>query len=153
MENQNDFYKDKTEEIKNDDFFSDEKEGNESDGFFDNGDPTFEDIPPYAAGKPAQQKTVTYAVISLLSGIISLLCCCTGFGGLFFGAVAIVFFFISKKHLGTYDFRSILGLIFGICGILFALYLVISLLTVDPDELLAEMEKALEASAAGGTEV
>lgn len=76
-------------------------------------------------------KTITYAIISLLSGIISILCCWTGFGGLFFSLMAIAFFIVSKKHLCYCDFRSILGLIFGIFGILFSAILVYIILSPD----------------------
>ncbi|GEM_PF-6652277 len=143
MDNQNDFYDDQNQETENSENTVKEEAKM----------PTEEEKPLYETALEHPQKTVTYAMISLLSGIISLLCCCTGFGGLIFGAMAIVFFFVSKKHLGSCDFRSVIGLIFGVLGIGFSIFLVIAALNANPEEILSEMEQYMNMSTDGGFEV
>lgn len=74
-------------------------------------------------GKP---KTMGWSVVSLVTGIVSVVCCCLGITGLFFGAVAIITAIVSRKVLGYFDGLTIAGLILGIFGIVFGLAVVIS---------------------------
>ncbi len=67
-------------------------------------------------GKP---KTMGWSVVSLVSGIISVVCCCLGITGIIFGIVAIVSALLSRKVLGYFDGLSIAGLILGIFGVVF----------------------------------
>lgn len=67
-------------------------------------------------GKP---KNMGWSVVSLVSGIISVICCCLGVTGIFLGAVAIVSSILSRKSLGYFDGMSIAGLILGIFGVVF----------------------------------
>lgn len=67
-------------------------------------------------GKP---KTTGWSVVSLVSGIISVVCCCLGITGIIFGIVAIVSALLSRKVLGYFDGLSIAGLILGIFGVVF----------------------------------
>lgn len=116
----NDFNRNETAE--NGTFFTEGDAPNTNDG--ENGGYAFEQI---TIEKP---KTMAYAVIALLSGILSVLCCCTGFGGLFFGIVSVVFVIISKKHLGYFDTKATIGLIFAIFGLLFSVFELIMTFTV-----------------------
>ncbi len=64
-------------------------------------------------------KTMGWSVVSLVSGIISVICCCLGVTGIILGAVAIVAAVLSRKTLGYFDGLSIAGLILGIFGVVF----------------------------------
>ena len=75
-------------------------------------------------GKP---KTMGWSVVSLVTGIISVICCCLGITGLFFGVAAIVTAIVSRKVLGYFDGLSIAGLVLGIFGVVFGLAIVISI--------------------------
>lgn len=67
-------------------------------------------------GRP---KTMGWSVVSLVTGILSVICCCLGWTGLVFGAAAIIFAVVSRKTLGYFDGLSIAGLILGIFGVVF----------------------------------
>lgn len=64
-------------------------------------------------------KTRGWSVVSLVVGIISVLCCCLGWAGLVFGAVAVIASIISRRSLGYFDGLAIAGLVLGIFGIVF----------------------------------
>ncbi len=81
------------------------------------------------------------SVVSLVTGILSVLCCCLGWTGLIFGAVAIVTAILSRKKLDYFDGMSIAGLILGIFGFVFGGVLVAFSLAVG-EEFWAEFEKA-----------
>ena len=67
----------------------------------------------------SKPKTMGWSVVSLVSGIISVICCCLGVSGIILGAVAIISSIISRKTLGYFDGLSIAGLILGIFGLVF----------------------------------
>ncbi len=67
-------------------------------------------------GKP---KTMGWSIVALVSGIISVICCCLGIAGIVLGAVAIASSIISRKALGYFDGLSIAGLILGVFGVVF----------------------------------
>ena len=101
----------------------------------------------YAAimNDPAHPKSMVYSIIALVAGILSTVLCCTAYGGLFFGVVAVVFAIVSKKHLGYFDTMTIVGLILGIFGFLFSLVaLIISLALFNNESFWEEILKALE---------
>ena len=64
-------------------------------------------------------KTMAWSVASLVLGIISIICCCLGWTGIIFGALALVFAFVSRKTLGYFDGMAIAGLVTGIFGLIF----------------------------------
>ncbi len=64
-------------------------------------------------------KTVGFSIASMVLGIVSVVCCCFGWTGLIFGALAIAFSIVSRKVLGYFDGMSIAGLIVGIFGVCF----------------------------------
>ena len=89
-------------------------------------------------GKP---KTMGWSVVSLVTGIISVICCCLGITGLLFGAAAVVTAIISRKVLGYFDGLSIAGLVLGIFGIVFGLSIAISLFALGEEFWDAYMEE------------
>lgn len=69
------------------------------------------EVPPIAFEEP---KTKAYSIVALITGILGVLCCCTGWSSLLFGALGILFAILAKKHLGFYDGLALAGLILGI---------------------------------------
>ena len=92
-------------------------------------------------GRP---KTRMWSVVSMIVGILSVVCCCFGWMGLFFGVAAIACAIISRNSLGYFDGMAIAGLVLGVFGTVFGLsFAVIPYLI--PDELVTEyLEKLLE---------
>ena len=66
-----------------------------------------------------------FSIASLVCGILSLTCCCTGWFGLLLAAAALVLGIISVKN--NYDGRelAIAGLITGGCGMVLAIVMLI----------------------------
>ena len=81
-------------------------------------------------GKP---KTKGWAVASMVMGIISVVCCCFGWTGLFMGAGAVILAIVSRRNLGYFDGMTIAGLILGIFGFVFGATIIIYTLTLPPD--------------------
>ena len=69
-------------------------------------------------GKP---KTLGWSVASMVTGILSVVCCCFGWTGIIFGIAAIVLSVVSRKSLGYFDGMSIAGLVVGIFGLVFGI--------------------------------
>ena len=70
-------------------------------------------------GRP---KTLGWSVASMVTGIISVLCCCLGWTGLVFGAAAVILAIVSRRSLGYFDSMSIAGLVMGIFGFVFGCF-------------------------------
>lgn len=75
-------------------------------------------------GKP---KTMGWSVVSLVSGIISVICCCLGVTGVIFGAAAIISAVLSRKVLGYFDGLTIAGLVLGIFGVVFGVAIIVAI--------------------------
>lgn len=74
----------------------------------------------------SKPRTMLYSVLSIVCGLASFLLCF--FGGWFslgIGALAIAFSIISRRHLGYFDGKSIIGLILGICGAVFGIAFIV----------------------------
>ena len=84
-----------------------------------------------------KRKTYGWSVASMVCGIISVVCCCTGYAGLVLGLLAIVFAVISRKNLGYFDGMAIAGLVLGIIGLVFGVALIIASYAID-DELIEQ---------------
>jgi len=95
---------------------------------------------------PTRPKSMGFSVASLVTGILSVLLCCTMYGALILGIVAIVLAVVSKKHLGYFDTMSLLGLIFGIFGLLFGIMLIVSVIWLSFDETWQAMLRELQES-------
>jgi hypothetical protein len=89
-------------------------------------------------GKP---KTMGWSVVSLVTGILSVICCCLGFTGIFFGAAAIISAIVSRKMLGYFDGLSIAGLVLGIFGAVFGAAILISVTALGDEFWDAYMEE------------
>ena len=79
----------------------------------------------------SRPRTMLYSFLSVVCGLASFL---LGFFGGWFslgiGALAIAFSIISRRHLGYFDGKSIIGLILGICGAVFGIaFIVLGYLT------------------------
>ena len=55
----------------------------------------------------------------MVTGILSVLCCCLGWTGLVFGAAAVILSIVARRSLGYFDGMSIAGLVMGIFGFVF----------------------------------
>ena len=65
------------------------------------------------------------SIASLVCGILSILCCCTGWFGLILASVALVLGIISVKNNYSGRELAIAGIITGGCGIVLALVMLI----------------------------
>ena len=85
-------------------------------------------------GKP---KTRLWSVLSLVLGILSVVCCCIGWTGIVYGALSIIFAVISRNRLGYFDGMAIAGLVLAVFGMVFGITVLI-LPYVIPDEWLED---------------
>ncbi|HBJ18617.1 MAG TPA: hypothetical protein DDY70_02570 [Clostridiales bacterium] len=69
-----------------------------------------------ALGDLSRPKTRAFSIASLVLGILSLICCCSGFVSFVLGVLAIVFAIVARRHLGYFDGMSIAGMTCGIVG-------------------------------------
>ncbi|MBO5102285.1 MAG: DUF4190 domain-containing protein [Clostridia bacterium] len=92
-----------------------------------------------------KQKNRIWSVGSLVIGIFSVLCCCFEWPGLIFGVLAIVFAILSRKNLGYFDGLAIAGVILGIFGTVFSVFMIISGYFIESsdfyNEFITEFEK------------
>ena len=111
---------------------------NEQKNDFNENEYAFQTLTRY--GKP---KTMAWSVVSLVVGIISVVCCCFGWSGIVLGAFAVVSSMLSRRTLGYFDGMSIAGLVLGIFGLVFGGMLIIATLSI-PEEFWEEYYKQLE---------
>ena len=116
-------------------------------GDFSDGDfRTYEDpqnTQPYTYEAVSKPKTKAWEIASLTLGILSLVCCCTAYGAILMGALAIVFAIISRKTLGYFDAMTIAGLVLGIIGLVIGVSLVVTIAT-NWEEILKQYEDMLK---------
>jgi len=93
----------------------------ENDNMFENNGFAYQQVNNF--GRP---KTMGWSVVSLVAGIISVVCCCLGITGIVFGAAAILASVLSRKALGYFDGLSIAGLVLGIFGVVFGVAIVVA---------------------------
>ncbi len=91
-----------------------------------------------------RRKTYGWSVASMVSGILALICCCFGYTGVVFGALAIIFSVISRKNLGYFDGMAIAGLVTGIIGFILGAALIIFAYSVDEETFNKMLEEYLE---------
>lgn len=90
-----------------------------------------------------RRKTYGWSVASLVCGIISVVCCCIGYGAVVLGILAVVFSILSRKNLGYFDGMAIAGLVLGIVGFILGVAILLSTYFID-EEFLEEYQKYLE---------
>ncbi len=90
-----------------------------------------------------RRKTYGWSVASLVCGILSVICCCVGYGAVVLGVLAIVFSIISRKNLGYFDGMAIAGLVLGIIGFFLGIAIIVSTYLID-EEFMEEYTKYLE---------
>lgn len=106
---------------------------------FENGDDyLFRNVNPNG-----RRKTYGWSVASLVCGIISVVCCCIGYGAVVLGILAVVFSILSRKNLGYFDGMAIAGLVLGIVGFILGAAILLSTYFID-EEFLEEYQKYLE---------
>lgn len=91
-----------------------------------------------------RRKTYGWSVAAMVSGIISVICCCTGYAGVIFGVAAIIFAIISRKNLGYFDGMAVAGLVLGIIGFVLGIALIIATYTIDEQFLKEYLEEYLK---------
>lgn len=89
----------------------------------------------YEIFEKSKHKTLGWSVASLAFGIISVLCCFLGWGGLIIGAVAVILSVVSRISLGFFDGMSIAGLILGIFGIVFGGAIIVAKILIESGKL------------------
>lgn len=91
-------------------------------------------------GRP---KTKGWSVASMVIGIISVVCCCGGWCGIFLGVAAVILSIISRKTLGYFDGMSVAGIVLGVFGFVLGIALIIGINMI-PEEFWEEYYKELE---------
>ncbi|MBO5907551.1 MAG: hypothetical protein J6Q85_05330 [Clostridia bacterium] len=83
----------------------------------------------------AVRKTRAWSVAALVLSIISILCCCVYWLGLFAGVFAVVCAIVSRRVLGYFDGLSVAAIIVSIFGIVFSALMtyVVLVLMRDPE--------------------
>ena len=76
----------------------------------------------YELPSAIRSRTLIWSVISLILGILSCLLCPFYYVSLTLAAVSFVFLLIARKNLGFFDKCAILGLIFGIMGLVCGIF-------------------------------
>ena len=74
----------------------------------------------YSANYGEQNKTRSWSVAALVLSIVSILCCCVYWLGLFTGIFAVVCAIVSRRKLGYFDGLSVGAIIVAIFGIVFS---------------------------------
>lgn len=96
----------------------------------------------------SRPRTMLYSVLSLACGIGALfLAAFGGWFGLFIGALAIVFSIVSRRHLGYFDTKAVIGLVLGIAGAVFGIAVILLRELLESgalDAFLAEFFKAAD---------
>ena len=85
-------------------------------------------------GKNGKPKTIGWSIASLATGLVSVFTSFLGWSGLILGIAAIIFAVISRRTLGYFDGKTILGLILGIHGILIGITVMVLIFTLDEEK-------------------
>lgn len=84
---------------------------------------TVESTPGYEA--PSNEGSKVFAIISLVCGILSVICCCTGWVGIVLSVAAIVLGILSFNKQEDARGMAIAGIVCGAVGVVLALVIVI----------------------------
>ncbi len=84
-------------------------------------------------GKNGKPKTIGWSIASLVMGIVSIITSFFGWPGLILGILAIIFAVFSRRTLGYFDRKTILGLVLGIHGILIGITVIVLIFTLSEE--------------------
>ncbi len=119
------------------------------DGFENNNETveTVETTPVYDTATPAEGGSKVFAIISLVCGILAVLCMCCGWLGIILGVAAVVLGIISINKQEDAKGMAIAGIVCGGIGLLIAIIVLIAgsaLSSVDPDSIQQYVEQLEE---------
>lgn len=86
-------------------------------------------------------KSRAWSVAGFMCALASLVCCCFSVVGIVLGAFGILFAVISRINLGYFDKFSLAALIIGIFGVIFGIAGIIMTETMDMDAIFEEFLK------------
>ncbi len=101
-------------------------------GFGNNGNEN-EDYIFMNVTKNGRKKTRGWSIAAMVSGILSVICCVTGYASIILGAIAIVLAIFARRNLGYFDGMAIAGLILGILGFVLGVAIIIAINFVDEE--------------------
>jgi hypothetical protein len=81
--------------------------------------------------KNGRKKTRGWSIAAMVSGILSVICCVTGYASIALGVVAIVLAILARRNLGYFDGMAVTGLILGIIGFVLGVAIIIAVNLVD----------------------
>lgn len=84
-------------------------------------------------GKNGKPKTIGWSIASLVMGIVSIITSFFGWPGLILGILAIIFAVFSRRTLGYFDRKTIVGLVLGIHGILIGITVIVLIFTLSEE--------------------
>jgi hypothetical protein len=114
-------------------------------------DQPFDPMQSYAYQDMMQYKSRGWSVASFVLSIISVVCCCAWYVSCVLAILAIIFAIVSRRNLGYFDGFSVAGLVIGIFGLVFSLFVGFLAVSGIITEFTQEFENALEEIEGGGT--
>ena len=96
-----------------------------------------------------------FGIASLITGILSLLCCCLFLVDWIVGILGIIFAFVSYRKMGRFTGLAIAGLVCAVLGTAINAYMlgqVIYIVMADPDAFQQIWEEALAAAGSAGVQ-
>ena len=79
----------------------------------------------YRTVMDVKSKNRAFAIVSMVLGILSIVCCCIYYVGIVAAIIAVVFASVSRAKMGYFDGFAIAGLITGIIGIVFGAAMIV----------------------------
>ena len=79
----------------------------------------------YKSVLEGKKKSRIWSVVSLISSILSIICCCVPWPGAVLGILSIVFAVVSRSNIGYFDKIALAGLIVGIFGTVFSVFMIV----------------------------
>ncbi len=92
-----------------------------------------EDFAYHNVNKRGKPKTLGWSLVSMIMGIVAVVCSCFGWAGLVLGLIAVGLAILARIQLGYFDGMAIAGLILGIFGLVFGGFMVIIAYILPPE--------------------
>ena len=83
--------------------------------------------------KNGRNKTRGWSIAAMVSGILSVICCVTGYASIALGVVAVVLAILARRNLGYFDGMAVTGLILGIIGFALGISVIIAVNLIDEE--------------------